>query len=188
MRCVEFAEAKGGCRPIDALLNLPWGLASPLDSHRNSVGRHEDLPADATQQRRIRANLFHGEQDWQGTLFEVDTEQYPCHSVYKQNYKPMVAQHQLSEKDNNELPNLPHGTTKYPCRIRSRHLSSLYRPLGHFDKITILLHVCRSLASLIRAMLLVIVHSAISEGQVLPIFPRSLPTYRASWHVTNEAS
>ncbi len=50
---------------------LPWGLASQQDSHRNRVGRHE--PTDARQQCRIRAILFQGERDWQGTLFGVGT-------------------------------------------------------------------------------------------------------------------
>ena len=39
---------------------LSWGLASLQDSHRSLVGRHEDLPTDATQQRRIERTCFKG--------------------------------------------------------------------------------------------------------------------------------
>ena len=35
------------------------------------IGRHEYLPTHATHQRRISANLFKVEQDWQGTLFHL---------------------------------------------------------------------------------------------------------------------
>ena len=59
--------------------------------------------------------------------------------------------------------NLAHARHNYcSCLILSRHLSCLYRPLGHFDNITTVTHLCRSSASAIHDMILV--HYAISFG------------------------
>ena len=71
MPCVDFAK-------VAALLRsrLPRGHASPQHSHKNRVGRHEDLPSDATQPRRIRANISQREHDWQETVFVVGTGRY----------------------------------------------------------------------------------------------------------------
>ena len=41
----------------------------------------------------------------------------------------------MSIKGNNEPPAQHHQCS---CLVLSRHLSSLYRPLGHFDNITVL--------------------------------------------------
>ena len=75
--------------------------------------------------------------------------------------------------------NLPHSTTH--VRFVSCHVAC--RPLGYVDHITVLFHVCRSSASLIQAMELLLVHSTISVGEVHLISPRSLPTHHASRHV-----
>ena len=76
MQCADFEEAKGG------VLSCQWGFASQQQvSNRNRVGRHEHLPTDPAKQRHIRANLFQGEQDWQGTLFGVGTGHYRCRNV-----------------------------------------------------------------------------------------------------------
>ena len=51
MPCVDFAK-------VAALLRsrLPRGHASPQHSHKNRVGRHEDLPSDVTQPRSHAAS------------------------------------------------------------------------------------------------------------------------------------
>ena len=88
----------------------------------------------------------------------------------------------MSIKGNNEPPAQHHQCS---CLVLSRHLSSLYRPLEHFDNITVL-SVARELQHIsyvIMIGLLILVQSAISLGQVLLIFPQSLPTYHASRHV-----
>ena len=85
------------------------------------------------------------------------------------------------QKGNNELlPCAQHH--KCSCRIMSRHVSILYRSLGHLDNTTVLLHVCRSSASVTRAMILILVYSAISGGQVRLTCPRSLPRHHALHH------
>ena len=62
MSCVDFAEAKCGGINLCVLYCHGESHESLKDSRLNPVGRLEDLPSDATQQRRIRANLFQVEQ------------------------------------------------------------------------------------------------------------------------------
>ena len=89
------------------------------------------------------------------------------------------------QKSSNEL--IPHTTKNVhvaPC-----NLCSLYRPLGHFDNITIVLHVYRSSASLTRAMILVVVHGPPSRNRAgnhafwlisrMPAFLRERPAFLA---------
>ena len=54
----------------------------------------------------------------------------------------------ISKQGKNELYP-PAQLNTYSCRIKASHLSSLYRPLRHFDNITILLQRCRSSECLI---------------------------------------
>ena len=60
MFCVDFAEAKGG----------------GIDAFSAAMGIRTEIVSAV-----IIANLFQGEQDWQGTLFGVGTRHYRCHSV-----------------------------------------------------------------------------------------------------------
>ena len=62
MSCVDFAEAKCGGINLCVLYCHGESYESLKDSRLNPVGRLEDLPSDATQQRRIGANLFQVEQ------------------------------------------------------------------------------------------------------------------------------
>ena len=68
MPCVDFAK-------VAALLRsrLPRGHASPQHSHKTRVGRHEDLPSDATPHQ---SEHFPNEHDCQETVFVVGTGRY----------------------------------------------------------------------------------------------------------------
>ena len=72
----------------------------------------------------------------------------------------------MSIKGNNEPPAQHHQCS---CLVLSRHLFSLYRPLGHFDNITVLSVALelQHISYVIMIGLLILVQSAISLGQVL---------------------
>ena len=74
----------------------------------------------------------------------------------------------MSIKGNNEPPAQYHQCS---CLVLSRHLSNLYRPLGHFDNITVLSVALelQHISYVIMIGLLILVQSAISLGQVLLI-------------------
>ena len=85
--------------------------------------------------------------------------------------------------------NLPHSTTNVHvvlCHVI--YLAFIGRRVISTTSLTILLYVCRTSASLTRAMVLIIVHSVISVARVILISPRSLPTHHASRHVQTNQS